>query len=365
MKRFVVIALLLSATQAVAQNNVPTAGYLVRLQWTTAYENVCALVSADGNYRLEETHQRSLYAGFLLGEPVTRLRAILDDPTLLQLVQHRIEAPVVQSVSFESFQVTVARPGGWQDLRFNAPESRKSAEQQVEALLDFLRDLRKAPKAKLAWSDANGCVPAAPKAAPSGASSEPARPTVSRSQALMWMRIGHTGEDRVRGRSFGIAERWCLLVDMDGRFRYEKSTQPYLEKVDGKAYQGALPPEKLQELRALLDSPSIKDLKPETWQAPTYKDSERTDVMIPREGGAQEIHTLVATGVSASGQQTFAGTLMGGRKESGGAYRNFAHGPLDQIKPLVKWFHAAEKSKMTQIKGAVLNECNAVEGRVE
>ncbi|HSE49700.1 MAG TPA: hypothetical protein VLA96_10875 [Terriglobales bacterium] len=353
MKRLFVLSLLLLAFPAAfAQESTLAKLYVVRLQRTTPYESVCALVRADGSYRLEETHQKRVFEGLLLSDALATLRKALNDPAMVSLSQAQIEMPNIEAASFDHMQVTIARDNGWQDLRFRSPD-RKPAKDQVEALQDFLGDLRKVPKARLADSDANDCIPppAVIKRPVTVAAGVPAiqRPAMS---WVVWLRQNHTTDDL---NSFSMrAERKCILVTEDGTFRYEKTSQVSGSKIEGKAYQGKLPDESVQRLQAILADPQLVNAQNgEQPDALTYQgDMDGLDVDVPRSEGHQILRTRVVTGVSTkNNRQLGAGGFV---------HRNYAFGPIKQLKPLESWFHSAEKLKMQQIKGAVLNDCKSV-----
>jgi len=354
-RKILFLILVLIPIVAFAQNDPLTSHYLVRLERSTQYESVCALVRADGSYRLEEEHQKRVFEGLLLGDRLAQLRKTLDDPAVVALSQAQIEAPAIEAASYDHMRVTVARDTGWQDLRFRAPD-RKPAKDQVEALQDLLGDLRKAPKARLADSDANQCIPP-PSSAPSrvtapGAAPDPPRRNVVVVGPVVWMRTNHVSED-IQG-SFSIrADRKCLLVAHDGTFRFEKTTQLSGDKLKGKAYQGSLTPESMQTLQAILAAPELVNAQQETIPSTnSYGDTDGIDVDIPRPDGHQFLHTRVVSGVARKdNRQLGAGGFV---------HRNYAFGPIKQLQPLESWFHKIEKQKMEQIKDAVLNDCKSL-----
>lgn len=338
---------LLASIVAPAQSGSLATQYVVRLERTTPYENVCALVRADASYRLEETHQKRVYEGQLASDAMAALRKLVEDPAVASLSQAQVEAPAIEAPSFDRMRMMIARDYGWQDLRFRSPD-RKPIRQQVEAFQDFLGSLRNSPKTPLADSDANACMPPAATQAP-----------VSLSGSLVWMRLIHTGEDLVIHSS--VSERRCLLVSANGQYRYERSSQPFGGKLEGNAYQAMLPPESLEQLRTLLAAPELINARSQEVPTLVYRDAEATDVVIQRDSGAQELSAIVASGVSQSGDvKTMGGKLVGGIAQTGGAYRNFSFGPLKELKPLLAWLKAVERRKGTLIKGAVLNDCQAV-----
>jgi hypothetical protein len=356
MWRQIVVALFLAAALAAAQDESLTKHYIVRLERTTQYEQVCALVRADGSYRLEEAHQKRVFEGLLLGDGLATLRKLLDDRVLASLSQAQIETPNIEAASFDHLQVTIARDAGWQNLIFRDP-GRKPAKDQVEALQDFLGGLRKATKARLADSDATQCIP--PRAVASGpvtVAASPATPTAARERDvldwILWLRQNHITDDL---NSFAIrADRKCLLVTEDGDFRYEKTSQLSGGKLEGKAYQGKLPAESLQRLQAILADPQLVNAQNGDMPSElTYKgDLDGMDIDIPRTQGHQILRTRVVAGVSTKdNRQLGAGGFV---------HRNFAFGPTKELKPLDSWFHSVQKLKMDQIKGAVLNDCKSV-----
>jgi hypothetical protein len=349
----VLVCASLLALAAPAQTTQPSStGYLFRMQHATRFADACLLLRTDGSYRLEisEEDGRRVFDAKLPAAELAQMQALVQDPALKQLAQDKILVPLLQTRDFDRVWLSVARPNGWQNLEFPAPESREPVKPAMDRLLRLVRDAGKEPGASLPEAQANNCLPpgapAALRTRPAAASASAARtqtaaPAETRAAVPAYLVV--VKEHIQRGVS--VAERKCVLVMADGRYRIEKSLQRAREYPTGEVFEATVPADALAELRTLLAGDELELAR--SADLPTnvaFTDGETTMVAIPRGDKVQLLRY---------------GNMFGAPTGGLHALKNYSFGDRRPLKPLLQWVKTLEKRKLVATAGAVLNDCSA------
>jgi hypothetical protein len=85
------------------------------------------------------------------------------------------------------------------------------------------------------------------------------------------------------------ANRNCVVIYPDGRYRREKSTQAHGGNVRLQAFEGSLNSTQVAELRALLDAAELKNLKLEASCKQAFGEGDFTSLSIPRQLSVQRL----------------------------------------------------------------------------
>lgn len=271
-----VVALVLAAAAASAQTGNPTApGFLTRLQRVRDHEDVCVLVARDGNYRLErrflnETH---VYVGVLPYADLQGLETVLNNDRLRNISPQEIPRTLVHD-SRDLVLVDIYRKEITQHLSFPGGDSRKPFRDAVDPVLERLADIEKADHTEISESSASHCLPAGslvPQASPSSFLMILARTRVSN----------------------GLADASCVIIYRNGRYRKERKTQPFgleARKMKLQVGSGQIEPSSISRLETLLDSEPLASLRHDAIQPHWSRESEITELLIPRPSGAQQLH---------------------------------------------------------------------------
>ncbi len=77
-----------------------------------------------------------------------------------------------------------------------------------------------------------------------------------------------------------LAERSCIIVYADGRYRMEKSSQRFLESMTTHAFEGTLSSAQITDLHKILDSPELANLRHNLDQTRPASEVEVTRLVI-------------------------------------------------------------------------------------
>lgn len=119
------------------------------------------LVRRDGQYHLERLHPYGIrvFEGELPNGALASLENLLTKDRLFQLQQSDIAVPHTTG-DLDQLFVSVLRPAHWQNLEFDAAESRKPYEEFLNPLLKWLDDLQEEKAKELTEeSGRNNCLP--------------------------------------------------------------------------------------------------------------------------------------------------------------------------------------------------------------
>jgi len=286
------------------------------------------------------------------------LKAVLSNEDLAALSQEKITVPLVMTERDE-FLLSILRSPLTQNLTFIDRESRRPFDSFINPLLHWIDELQHHPHTSLGeFEGRNNCLPpgkvefsprreAQPRAdEPSGseksekkdplAGGSPAAPTASQRDAfLMRWQLNHIAE--------GTVEETCIVVYPSGRYRREKSTQGYHEKLRFRVFEDVLDNADLQQLETLLNRPELKSSTHRNLpEGKVFREGELTNLAVSREGRVQQLSFASYFGVPGWVSNVSAGT-----------------DPEERIiTPLHKWLKAhVEAKKVAALQDAVPTHC--------
>jgi hypothetical protein len=249
---------------AEVSSNLDTSSYLIRLERMQPTQDACVLVREDGQYHFERllATKIDIFEGVLAVQQMQALQQSIDNDEVRKLTQDKIKAPTTHSP--DDLFVSIARSGRWQNLKLLGSEAREPYREYVDPLLVFLEELPK-EKHKSLSEDAgrNNCMPG-------GKIELGSRPKIALDSAKRYMmRVQITNKSEYDLRNT------CVLVYGEGHYHMEQWSQR-LSSVYSEAtvFEGQLPDNAVQQLRALLDDPALQN-RPENapptdfpvWQA--------------------------------------------------------------------------------------------------
>ena len=269
---FVILAVSLAA----CENPSQPYPYLLRISHETYNDYSCALLQTTGAFHLEFAHggDVKVHEGTTNLEDVRKIQRILDDPQLAELSQRNIEEPIVAGPT-EKLQLTIYRRDHWQDLFFQSVESEEPFKQSLDRLAQWLDTVRNLPHKELS-EDAGkqNCLPpreivlkkresqSFPDLTPTpklGTKSVLKPPPLARPSAMATA----TPLLRIISASVGGADarQFCALIADNGRFRFENHLQKTGKPVRTEIFSGHLSLEELSQLRTMLDTPALADIR--------------------------------------------------------------------------------------------------------
>jgi hypothetical protein len=146
----------------------------------------------------------------------------------------------------------------------------------------------------------------------------------------------------------------CLVVYGDGKFVIEKREEETVGRPKVKRAEGALGPDDLQRLKAILDDEGIKKIvtpkPPDMPSNATIREVESVDALIDRAGTSQRFTTTrerLKMGASEFGGATNG---MDTYLDNGASFQK-------SLKPLLKWFEGLEKKNKSQFKDSSPQYC--------
>ena len=321
--------------QSGAANDPTRVAFLTRLERARLGEDVCVLVSPNGEYRLERQFpaKSEIFVGSLSPSELQKLEQLLNADDLRRLTQLQIPSALIAD-TFDTFAVAVSRSNGIQQLVFSGPDNRK-LHSSVDSLLEWFNGVQKAEHPRIGEQNASHCMPARfmgpaelalVDASAAGASSY-----------LMIMERERAAGDTV--------ERHCVVIYRNGQYRREKSSQRLGSAMKVQAFEGLLKSSQIGELREILDFQALKNLQHETPPMVVFNEGEFTRLVIPRSVAIQRLSFASYFGVPPS------------PREAGGL-SNMRYGvSADEhlLNPLRKWL----KKNVDNVKTAPLTDVTA------
>ena len=248
--------------------------FLVRLEHSNRESHACSLVKTSGDFHLEvdSGEQTRVFEGQLSQTQLLSLEHALDDRTLQNLSQQRIEEPLISN-GRDTLQINIFRKDHWQDLLFETAESQAPFQHALEPLLRWLTNFGKLPHRELS-EDAgkNNCLPPKKLVLKRRTPSLPESPPTSDGYSAAPILVPPaTGVNRAPpALLFGMfsfrmsgtgAHQSCMLVADDGQYRFEDRVQPGGSKVvHNEVFLGRMSDEEIGQLRRILDSPSLAEI---------------------------------------------------------------------------------------------------------
>jgi len=250
--------------------------YVFRISHETYGDYSCALLQSNGAFHLEFVHGGDIkvHEGSTAAEDVQKIQRVLDDPKLADLLQREIEEPIVAGRT-EKLQLTTYRGDHWQDLFFQSVESEERFKQSIDPLIQWLDKARNLPHKELSEDEGKqNCLPPRkivlkkresqpfPEVTPTtklGAKSVLKPPPLATPSAM----ASATPLLRIVSVAVATADahQFCALIADNGRFRFENHLQKAGKPVHSEIFAGHLSLEELSQLRTLLDTPSLANIR--------------------------------------------------------------------------------------------------------
>lgn len=316
------------------------------------------LDSGDGLFHLErETASRIEVLEGVLGDlELADVKGALNERRLAELTQQRITVPLL-TTERDTLNVSILRSPFTQNLTFMDRESRRPFDEFITPLLHWMDALQKHSHPTLdEYSGRNNCMPPrriefslrrpersnakVPEPSSQMGSESPASPatavTPQNNSFIMRWQFNHIAE--------GAVEDTCVVVYPSGRYRMEKSTQGYRDKLKVRAFEDSLSETDLKQLQELLDRPELKSsMHQNSPSGKTFREGEITIVAVAREGyHLQQLSFASYFGVPGWVSNVNAGTDPEERL----------------VAPLRKWLKAhVETRKVGVLKDAAATHC--------
>ena len=294
----------------------PTAPpFLVRLQRTTSDRDVCALIRGDGLFHLErETVSHfEVSEGVLDDSELADVKGALNERRLAELTQQRITVPLL-TTGRDTLNISILRSPFTQNLTFMDRESRRPFYEFITPLLRWIDALQKHSHTTLdEYSGRNNCMPprkiefsprplakssaeGPPVSQPVDSRDTSSPPTITapkRSSFLMRWQFNHIAE--------GTVQDTCVVVYASGRYRMEKISEGYRDKLKVRAFEDSLRETDLKELQDLLDRPELKvSTHQNSASGKIFREGEFTALAIARDGHLQQLSFASYFGVPGS-----------------------------------------------------------------
>jgi hypothetical protein len=323
--------------------------FLVRLQRITSDRDVCALVRGDGFFHVEREMSNHFVGleGVLDESELVSLRAALNNRDLAALSQRQVTVPLVISERDE-LRISILRSPLTQNLTFLDSESRRPYDDFIRPLLRWIDILQKHSHTPLdEYSGRNNCLP------PRSLSFSPRRlekidagPAATGSTSAP-LGLPPTAPFVIRWQfeqvAAGATKSTCIVVSPSGRFRMEKTSQEYREKLRVNTYEDSLNQGELEQLKLLLEDPRVKDSSHQSVRSgKVFREEELTILAVNRGDHIQQLSFADYFGVP--------GWVSNVNSSADSEERI--------VKPLRKWLKShVEEKKMVAVSGGMATHC--------
>lgn len=276
MRALLLAFVLVSAAKG--QGYPPNYPYLVRLDHSNFEGRSCALLQNTGSFHLEVYGRDDVkvFEGAIPHNELMEIENNLNQNALVNLSQHQIQEPLIRT-QHDELQVSVFRGSNWQDLYFRSSDSQQPFKQILQPLVRRLDGLRKQVSRQLSEDEGkNNCLPRGTIALRKRDQPDPARrieskttqhilSTGSAPQAQSSPPRASSPSALLRVYSFenktSSAHESCVLVTVNGAYRFEDRTQRAGKPVNANIVGGQITPEQLQQLKQILDDPAIQGIR--------------------------------------------------------------------------------------------------------
>jgi hypothetical protein len=285
----VITFLLNGAVPALGETSKSESGepsYLFRIERIRPSEDVCALVRGDGQFHYERDRgdKDTIFEGSLARPVLEQLIHVVSADQLFHLRQENIPHPLIVSRDFDELLLSVLRPGQWQNLRFQTPETRQPFDAVLDPLMSWLDSLPKEKHHRVdEFAGRNNCRPAgqiALKTRPAKTGNENGT-TDTGPAASPTVPLNYVSKSLETKISNSVVERTCLLVYNSGTYHMEKRSQKVgKHEIESLIIEGLMDPGDFAKLKSLVDSTE--------WRNDVYK--EPPTGMQVREGTIALLH---------------------------------------------------------------------------
>jgi hypothetical protein len=259
---------------------------ILRIERVQPGEAVCALVSNDGSYRLEKMLQNKdeIYQGMMDLSRLDHLRELIANQQLSGLSQTDVRKPLITDTA-DDVQLAIRRNGGWQELVFLSPGSRRPFKESLEPLLRWFQDLQKQrPSATRVKSPRTSCMPPPENQIVVVADSTSVNTGTAADLSGYFFRI--YSDHYYHGR----VDASCTVVFGDGHFRRERGGQTYMQERRDKITEGQIEADAVRKLTEILNAPAIKDSPDNSKDPPQWViEGSWTKLDIPRKDRVQKL----------------------------------------------------------------------------
>ncbi len=313
------------SAQTAPESAVAPSEFLARIERGQQSEDVCALINRNGEYRFERRfpNKTDVFMGALSPEQLHNFEEMLNQQSLVRLSPRDIPNRLITD-SLDLFLLDVFRAEGLQHLSFRDASSRKPFRDSLSQIVAWFGQLGKLPHTQIAEANASRCMPAVPDLQSGGAQLKLEAPP-GKAYLLTW------SKDHFAAR---LAERSCIIVYADGRYRMEKSSQRFLGSMTTNAFEATLSSAQITDLQKILDSTELANLRHNLDQTRPASEVEVTRLVIPR-----------ATTIQRLSFGSYFNVLGNSRKVGG--ISNLQYG-VDQdrnlIRPLQQWLEKTIES---------------------
>ena len=301
------------------------------------------MVRDDGSYRLEKMFQSKdeTYQGMMDLSRLDQLRKLLANQQLSGLSQNDIHKPLITDTD-DDMQLAIRRNGGWQELLFLSPGSRRPFKESLEPLLRWFQELQKQrPSATRVKAPRTGCMPPTENQTVLVVDSESTKTSKVTDAGGYFFRV--YSSHFYRGR----VDTNCTVVFGDGHFRRERGSQAYMHDRRDKITEGQIDADAIRKLREILDTPAIKDSPDTPGDTPQWViEGSWTHLVVPRKEKVQKLFF-----------ETTFNTLNNGTDIGGKANMDYRISDKKLLYPLTDWMKEyTDGQSGTQSEG-VGNDC--------
>jgi hypothetical protein len=349
----------ISALTAFAQESAApqSPSYLMRMERIRPGDDVCVLVRGDGQYHLEHQFREEIqiYEGTLTTDDLQGIERILDGDELFHLSQKNIAVPLIAMA--DELDLSIARPGSWQNLSFPDPGTRKPYDDSLAPLMKWLDELHKQKHVRLNEDEGkNNCLPpgeialqkrGAERQTANSSSSPPPAAGAKSSSSPDPKNLSPYSLRMLRTHlAAGKVEESCLILFEDGRYRWETKAQKIRDsRVNTQVFEGRFAVQDVQQLQAILNSPAIRNrTSPGPSGGIPVQEMDLVFLNIPRKDGLQKVgfwRYFAAYRTGAAGMPV---------SEDNG---------LKLLKPLDRWLKSAlDTSKLTPLANSTTTNCS-------
>jgi hypothetical protein len=323
--------------------------YLLRMERLRRTEDVCVLIRGDGQYHLERlvADKARIFEGALDAPTLQNLEHILADGELFQLTQDKIIMPLISEM--DELDISVLRPGHWQNLRFPPGDSRAHYGRILNPLIKWFENIQREQHRELSEDAArNSCLPTRTlelktRGPAASGGSTAATPLSSSTTSATNNYVFRLESHKIGGQT---AENTCIIVYPDGRYHLERKTQRIASKeVSIAVFEDAVWAGELQKLTQILDNP---ELQKKTYEEPPYGrpmlEAEFTSLTVPRVDHLQKV-------------SIWRGSEFRRLGSIGGPPPLIDHGSK-LLKPLQQWLkNNIEQRKTSALPGTTPSKC--------
>jgi hypothetical protein len=255
--------------------------YLLRMERLTRESRTCVLVRGDLEYHMEviSAAKVNIFEGSLNLPDWQQVETMVNNEQLLRLRKADIPAPLLLE-QLDLVQLSVNRPGGWQNFTFPAPSTRAPYHQALDPLLAWMEHLRKEKHQAILSEEAgrNNCAP------PEMPALQKRQPPSAADTHYVAKIVRNVAKDAELHES-------CAVIYPDGRFHYEFKTQRAGERqMKSGVIENVISANQINALQELLADPKLLQRTENALPARAMvREEEVTYLAVPRGDQIQQV----------------------------------------------------------------------------